>query len=374
MITALVVGQTPPPFHGQAVMIEHLVRARFRRVRLLHVRMAFSREIADIGRPRPGKVAHLGDVLARISAVRLRHRVDVLYFPPSGNSRAAMLRDVAVLLFARPLFPLTVFHLHAAGLADLYPRLTSAEKALFRRAYGRPDCTIRISSGAPPDGELLRTRREVVVPYGIEDAAPGHPRGRPPGALPRLLFVGMLRESKGVRVLIEACAQLHRAGRAFEVELVGDWGSNAFRSEIVALLRAEGLEERFRFRGVLTGAEKHQAYADADIFCFPTFFEAETFGVVALEAMSFGLPVVATDWRGLPSLVREGSTGYLVPPRDPSALAARLGSLLDDPERAREMGRAGRQVFLEEYTLERYLARMEQVLVEVAQEGGRIGS
>jgi glycosyltransferase involved in cell wall biosynthesis len=102
--------------------------------------------------------------------------------------------------------------------------------------------------------------------------------------------------------------------------------------------------------GVLTGNDKVNAYANADIFCFPTFFEAETFGLVALEAMQFGLPVVATSWRGVPSLVRNNVNGFTVPPRDPEALAERISILIDDPALSRAMGRKGREIYLSNYT------------------------
>jgi len=66
-------------------------------------------------------------------------------------------------------------------------------------------------------------------------------------------------------------------------------------------------------------------------FCFPTFFESETFGVVLLEAMQFSLPIVATRWRGIPSIITDGDNGFLVDPKDPIGLSEKLETLLRDP-------------------------------------------
>ena len=367
LINILVVGQTPPPVHGQAIMIEKLVRASFSRLKIFHVRMAFSHDLVDVGKLRIGKLLHLARVLLEIVAIRARHRIDILYYPPSGSSRTAMWRDCALLVPLRRLFPKTIFHFHAAGASDLFLTLSTFERRLFRAAYGTPDCTIRISSFCPNDGDLIGTRRDAIIPNGIEDIAYGVIRKRPSEACPRILFVAAMRESKGVRVLIEATRMLASKGLDFEVEFVGEWTSSAFRDQVMALVAEYGLSERVCFRGLLVGEEKHQAFADADIFAFPTFFEIEMFPLVAIEAMCFGLPVVASAWRGLPSIVDDGVSGFLTPPHDAAAFAERLEQLITDPDKALKMGRAGRARYLEHFTFEQHLAQMEQLLVEVHQ-------
>jgi glycosyltransferase involved in cell wall biosynthesis len=103
---------------------------------------------------------------------------------------------------------------------------------------------------------------------------------------------------------------------------------------------------------VLSGDAKFETFSRSDIFCFPSHYDAETFGLVLLEAMSFGLPVVATRWRGISSIVREGQTGFLTPIKDSVALADKLEALLLDPELRRSMGAKGREVFERDFTLE----------------------
>lgn len=97
-------------------------------------------------------------------------------------------------------------------------------------------------------------------------------------------------------------------------------------------------------------------YEAADIFCLPSYYESEFFPVVILKAMSFGVPVVSTTWRGIPSTVRDGTTGTLVPPRDVGRLVAALGDLVENVAQRARMGVAARErVEAESSRAERYV-------------------
>jgi glycosyltransferase involved in cell wall biosynthesis len=342
-------------------MIENLLGGRFEGVELSHVRMAFARNMGELGRPSARKLALLPVLVARVVAARLQGS-QVLYYPPAGPDRRAMYRDLAVLLATRWMFPKTVLHFHAGGLCELYPTLRPWLQALFRRAYGSPDVAIRTSALAPDDGAVVRARRQLVVENGVVDVAgPDVARERPERAQPTILFVGLLRESKGVLVLLDACALLRSRGLAFRAELIGAFPSPEMEARLSGRTRALGLQDVVELRGVLVGEDKHRVFAAADVFCFPSFFESETFGLVLVEAMQFGLPVVATRWRGIPGIVDDGVNGFLVPVKDSEALAERLGRLLADFDLRLAMGARGRQKYEERYTLARFHRGMQGV-------------
>lgn len=111
-------------------------------------------------------------------------------------------------------------------------------------------------------------------------------------------------------MLVEAVRQLLRAGYDVTADLVGSPISPAFEARLREVIVASGLSERVQLHGVLTGPAKDAAYRAADIFCFPTFYEAESLAVVVIEAMQYGLPVVATRWRGRLISSSPGTTGY----------------------------------------------------------------
>ena len=161
-------------------------------------------------------------------------------------------------------------------------------------------------------------------------------------------------------------AELHKRGLDFEVWLMGEFESDGLRDRFLAAARDAGIADRVIHLGIRTGDAKFQTYADADIFCFPSHFDSETFGVVLLEAMEFSLPVVTTRWRGIPSVVAEDETALLVPIKDGVALADALQRLLEDPALRDKLGEAGRARFLERYEEKRFLRAMEQAFVDAA--------
>jgi glycosyltransferase involved in cell wall biosynthesis len=367
-LTVLVVGQTPPPHHGQSIMIEAMLAGTYDHIRFEHIRMEFSSTIDEVGVPSAGKALQLIKVVGKVLAARIRVRPRVLYYPPAGPNRVPVYRDIALLLTTRRLFPRTVFHFHAGGLSEFRPTLSRTGQWLYDRAYGKPDLAISLSELNPPDGERLGARLTRTIPYGIDDhsqlvdkSSTAHNNEL------QILFVGAVREAKGVLVLLEALKLLRERRLTFRAELVGPFDSAAFEARARAVVADTGLDKQVTFAGLLTAHDKWQAYARADVFCFPTHYESESFGVVLLEAMQFSLPVVASKWRGVPSIVRDGVTGYLVEPHDAVAVADRLELLLNDPDLRADLGAAGRRRYLAEFTADVWHRRMEEALLQAAQ-------
>ncbi|HVU88297.1 MAG TPA: glycosyltransferase [Pirellulales bacterium] len=375
MVKVLVVGQTPPPYLGQPIMLQRLLESNMADVEFLHVGTRLSTDSNEVGRFRVAKVLTLLPIIARIWWARLVHGVKVLYYPPAGPIRVTMFRDFAILLPTRWLFSKTIFHFHASGISEIYERLPAWQRWLFRCAYYHPAAGVRLSETTPDDARRLRAKCEYVIPYGIDDPCPAGPRTdlspvtaeRPL----RILFVAMLRESKGLLVLIEAAAHLAARGVPFQFEVMGQFITPEFGERVQKRVEELGLQEKVKFLGMLTGDEKFAAYARADVFSLPTFYESEAFPVVLLEALANGLPIVSTRWRGIPSLVDDGETGFLVETHDPEAVAARLSQLAGDTSLRVSMARAARRRFLEDYTLSTHIARMREMFLEVSGETRR---
>jgi glycosyltransferase involved in cell wall biosynthesis len=174
-----------------------------------------------------------------------------------------------------------------------------------------------------------------------------------------ILFLSNLIESKGVWVLIVACARLKRFKTAFKLVIIGGEGEIS-ESRLNERIEQLGLSEVVSYRGKQYGEEKQQAFAEADIFAFPTWHDC--FPLVLPEAMSWSLPVVSTFEGGIPDVVEDGVTGFLVPQRDVAALAAKLETLIGNPALRQQMGAAGRERYEREFTLVRFEERMVEIL------------
>ncbi|HEX6031599.1 MAG TPA: glycosyltransferase, partial [Tepidiformaceae bacterium] len=150
-----------------------------------------------------------------------------------------------------------------------------------------------------------------------------HPGG------PVILWVGRLEKLKGVDILIGALAQLDE--RDFTLLIVGgDERAHGLRSELEAQARAEGIAANVRFEGAVAHDALPLYYSAADVCVVPSYYES--FGLVAVEAMACGTPVVASRVGGLVSTVQDGVSGYLIPWRCPEPFAEKLEVLLNNPE------------------------------------------
>jgi len=149
---------------------------------------------------------------------------------------------------------------------------------------------------------------------------------------PLLLWVGRLQPWKGVDVALRALREIPQA----HLMIVGDGET---RADLERLAQELGLAERVHFLGALPRERLPSIYAAADLL-LATSFASETFGIGLVEAQACGLPVVASRFGGFPEVIDEGRTGLLVPPRDPTALAAAVRSLLNDPVRRQALADA----------------------------------
>jgi len=218
------------------------------------------------------------------------------------------------------------------------------ERGLLGRYYGaRParmhtiPCGVDIELFTPLDREACRRQ------LGLDPDRPV------------LIWVGRLEKLKGVDILISALAQLDE--RDFALLIVGgDERAGALRAELEAQARDAGIGANVRF----TGAVAHEAlptyYSAADVCVVPSYYES--FGLVAVEAMACGTPVVASRVGGLVSSVTDGVNGYLIPWRCPEPFAERLEVLLHNPELRDNFSRSARR------SVERF--RWQSVALQVA--------
>lgn len=369
----IVVGQTPPPYGGQAVMIDMLLRGQYEGVRLVHVRMDLTREMNEIGKWKARKLTSLARIIAAIYRERIRTGARVLYYPPSGPKFLPVMRDAAILISTRWMFRTVIFHFHATGLSSYRETMSGPTAWLFDRAFSHPDLSIRLSETAPSEGQQLGTKREYIVANGIEDAAGAEiRRAEIPGQPLHILFVGVLVEDKGILVMLEAFCRVVARGWDARLTCVGEWHSTEVKQRAEEILSGGGCKDRVEFTGVLTGKNKWDQYRAADLFCFPTFFHSETFPVVLLEAMSFSLPIVTTRWRGIPDVVEENSNALLVEVRDSEACAEAVCSLLADRTRREEMGRRSRKRFIKQFTAEVHWRAMQEVFAAAVDSSSNI--
>ena len=217
-------------------------------------------------------------------------------------------------------------------------RLMEVSGPILRQIDRRIDAAVAVSEAAASFVRRVRHGPVEIVPNGVDVerfARPADPpEGLPPGR--RILWVNRLDPQKGFGVMVDAFARLARELDEVSLLVAGEGRDR------VAL---RSLPRQARNRVVPLGTVPHDElpryHAAADVFCSPAVGQ-ESFGIVLVEAMAAGVPVVATDIPGYREVVRDGVEGLLVRPNDPVALADAIRRVLTEPELAASLASAGR--------------------------------
>lgn len=322
--TVILVGQLPPPIHGQSVAIERIADIRSEQFEILTLTLNCSADIESVGRFQFQKILRIIEVGRKLRRL-IRERGEVIiYYPPASPAWIPVLRDLIFFVVGQGRKQNWVFHFHAGGLPEFLDG--SFVGALVKKVYPRPKVNISMSRDSEPTPGQFFGGEDVCIPYGLEIPIPFVERGHLPEK--RLLFVGNLFLSKGVGLCLDAVHQLREKGHQVVLDLVGgtvEQDREAIRAQVEKL----GLGEAVVFHGVLSGDAKWERFALADCFVFPSHYPAEKFPNVLIEALGAGLPVVSTRWRGIPELVGEELSGSrLIEPRDLDGLVDALEAII----------------------------------------------
>ena len=288
--------------------------------------------------PFNGSVARITlspEVFERVGQVLSEERFDVVHVHEPG----VPLLSLAVLLHA-PQQAVTVGTFHAYGETNsVYEYARPLVEYLYRQLDGR----VFVSEAVRGVITHYFPGESRIIPNGIDFARFASPHLKPIAAYsdgrPNILFVGRMDERKGFRYLFGAYPAIQRAIPDARLLVVGAF-DNGEKEEWVHRTREQGLRD-VHFIGRVSPEELPRYYRTARLFCAPST-GSESFGIVLLEAMAAGVPVVASDIAGYRSVLSQGEEGRLVKPGDEQAIAEAVVALLCDPQRRVEMAARGR--------------------------------
>ncbi len=245
---------------------------------------------------------------------------------------------------------IATFHAYA-GFSPAMELGSKTLQGYARKLHGR----IAVSAAARHFVDRFFPGDYKIIPNGVNLGRfqRAVPLARWQDGTPNLLFVGRLEDRKGLIHLLKAFRLIRKADTDCRLLVVGS-GPQEREMRRYVLTRGLGNVE---FLGRVSDAEKAQLFRTADVFVSPAT-RGESFGIVLLEAMAAGTPIVCSDIHGYKGVVQRGSQALLVPPRDPKALAAAISELLADPALRTTMGASG-QARAEQFSWEHVTARVE---------------
>ena len=283
--------------------------------------------------------------LSQIGAMLEREQFDVLHFhePFVPFLSLFLLRESESVNIA-------TFHAYA-GFSPSYEFGSRALRGHAERLHGR----IAVSAAARHFIDRFFPGDYKVIPNGVDVGryANAVPIARWQDGTPNVLFVGRHEPRKGLLDLLKAHRILRKTGSRSRLLVVGSGPQEREARRYVATRGLQGVE----FLGRVSDDAKAQLFRTADVYASPAT-GGESFGIVLLEAMAAGTPIVASDIHGYKGVVRRGREGLLVPPREPRELAVAIDRLLRDPGLREQMGAAG-QARAEEFSWPRVTAKVE---------------
>lgn len=224
---------------------------------------------------------------------------------------------------------------------DKNPLFTLGD-SVIHRWIERLDGRIAVSEAARSYNNTYFPGDYAVIPNGIDVAhfdEGVQPFARYRDGRPTVLFLGRLEYRKGFKYLLRAWPWVREVVPDARLLVVGAYNKRRKRPYVL-YARRQGIRG-VRFVGPTSEQDKPRYYRTADLFCAPNA-GFESFGIILLEGMAAGIPVVASDIPGFRTVLDDGVQGVFVPPRHPQALAKSIIDLLCDPERRTQMGQAGR--------------------------------
>ena len=369
----LLVGQTPPPYHGQAVATKVLFDHDWPGFRVLRLRMAYSAGEANVGKFRIGKLMHLASLIFKSWWVLLRNHPCCLYYPPASPNLIPVLRDIIYLFAVRPFSSGVILHYHAGGLPAYIANLNPVLRFFARFAYGRAKAGIEISKSVGESELTFAPVNEFYVANGLDvPRLPSVGERLRDGNTIRILYLAGLRATKGVMDIVHTAEELKGRGIDFIFDVAGPWQEKDTRRSFEEAMEEAGVADCIVMHGRVTGEEKWKLYQNASLFFFPSHYESENFPLVLIEAMAFGLPVVATRWRGIPEMVMDGETGALCEVSSPKQFAAALDKIISSEDLLKAMSLAAQDRYASNYTRESFLTNMHRVFETVIGEKGGV--
>ena len=349
----------PPPVHGAAMMGKYIHDSRIinENIESGYINLTLAKDMQDIGKGGIRKLRDFIMLLLRIRKEVKRFKPVLCYVTPNAKG-GAFYKDFVVVEMLKAMGQKVVVHYHNKGVSLRQNK--SLDNFLYKHFF-RNLKVILLAEQLYPDIKKYVARENVYFcPNGIPEQKES-PIIKDHNEF-NILFLSNMMEAKGVWNLVDACKILNDKGRKFKCHFIGKW-SDISEKDFKDRINEFGLNDIVYAHGAKYGEDKKQFYEIADCFILPT--HNECFPLVLLEAMEQSLACISTDEGGIKGIIYENKTGFVVDKHSPEQLADKIEYLIDHPNLCKEMGKAGRIKFENEFTIEKFENRMKNILNEI---------
>ena len=358
----LFIMHMPPPVHGAAMMGQYVHDSKLinEKFECHYINPSLSTSVANVGKVSIGKIFFMIKNIINIIRKVINIKPDLCYYTPTADGWG-IYRDLVVLSLLKWQKQKIILHMHNKGVRDFSVKHCLARWA-YRRIFKNTHVILLAKELYPDIQEYVLEKNIYYCPNGMPQTnLDGYERTSVHSPY-TFLFLSNMIEAKGVVDLLKACAILSKNGIKFTCNFVGRW-STVSEERFDKLIKVFGIEDKINYLGAKYDKEKIREFIHSDALVFPS--HSETFGLVLLEAMEYEMPCISTRVGGIPSVVNDYDTGFLVQSKDTDALADKMLWLIEHQEEGLLMGKKGRNRFLENFTLDIFEHRMIDILSAV---------
>jgi glycosyltransferase involved in cell wall biosynthesis len=310
------------------------------------------------GSPLRKLVHYLSFLFQYLGILLTQPSVRVVHVHTAGYG--SFFRKSWVLLLAKLFGKKSILHMHGAGFVVFYGKMPALYQRFIRLTFQSADMILALSSQWKEDLYRIYNHSDIRVLYNptilrepILDGRQGESSDEPV----RFLFMGRLGQRKGVYDIIKSATKLQKAN--VEIQLYGDGEIEEIKKQV----SANGVADKVTVCGWIDGSRKDETFRNANVLLLPSYHEGLPISV--LEAMAYGLPVLATDVGGISEAVYDGVNGYLIQPGECEKLAERIEWLAASPQLRREMGKTGYEMASGKFALPVIMRQLEELYADL---------
>lgn len=362
----LFISPLPPPYYGSAISSEinlNLLKT-CQELEVSNIKLNYTKDISDIGKFNKEKIFGVFYVFRGIWRAMRKYEPDIVYFMPATFGVALFRDSLFLWLIRRFNQNMLILHLRSQFRKEDWK---SRFKRFFIKRMLRCDKIILLGTELKDNlNGLIPHKKIFFLPNGLTNSLSGDKfleiaDRRKLNTELNLFFLSNMLEFKGWFKLLQTCKLLKDAGANFKCHFGGDWPSDVERSKFDNYIIAHALQDFVIHHGKLFGDHKSRMFEKADIFVYPTDFDACP--RVVIEAMEYGLPIVSTTVGTIPSMVLNGETGFIVNNNTPNELFNQVYKLSNDKLREK-MEMKSRERFLRKYTLKLYKEQFLSIILK----------
>jgi glycosyltransferase involved in cell wall biosynthesis len=374
----LFIAVLPPPFHGVPIANSILLSSEFIQRKYELILVPIKRNILQSGGNFSWRTV-LDDLtlMGRTVSSLVTKRPKLTYFC-IAQSRLGLWRDAGLIGLARLLGSKCLVQLRGGNFRNVFQdELTPGEQRLIKVALNFLDGVIVLDQsltwifqGLVPSDHIFVLSNGVPETYTNDAKISAAKVRRQDSSIIKVTFLSNLLKGKGFETLLETAALLAQRGQNqdFVFTLAGAAPDSETARQVQGFVDSHDLTASVSITGEILGPEKWELLLNSDVFVFPSYYRPEGQPWAIIEALAAGLPVISTAQGAIPAMVKEGINGFIVPARNPAAIAARLRLLQRDPDLRLAMGQASRDLYLSHFTGEKFVKGFAAIIDRVLEQ------